>query len=213
MDRIVALSDGKMLVVGLTGGIGTGKSRVSSILRELGAEIVYADLIGHEAYRAGTQAWQEVVEAFGNGILTERGEVDRQKLGAIVFSEPGALARLNSIMHPRINRMLEERIKALRRRGASVVVVEVPLLFEADTHLLVDEVWATAAAEEKVVERLQARDHLDETAIRRRIRSQMPQAERTGLADVVVENSGELAELRQRVKGFWRDRVLVREGD
>ena len=121
-----------MYVIGVTGGIGTGKTEVSKILECLGADVINADLVGHEAYEPDTEGWREVVEAFGEGILTAGGEVDRKKLGAIVFNNPGDLERLNAIMHPRIYRMIEERIETLGRGGRDIVVVEAALLLEAN---------------------------------------------------------------------------------
>ena len=200
---------GSMLVIGLTGGIGTGKTEVSKILEELGAEVIHADILGHEVYRAGTEAWHEVVEAFGEGVLGPTGEVERRKLGAIVFGKPEALQRLNAITHPRIRKMLEERIEGLRRRGKRVVVVEAALLVEANWTPLVDEVWVTATPQDQVIGRLRGRDGLQEADVLARIGSQMVQGHRVERADVVIDNAGSLAELREQVEAIWRRRVLV----
>ena len=132
-----------MLVIGLTGSIGTGKSEVAHLLQSLGAVIIDADLVGHEAYKPNTESWREVVEAFGEDIVQPNGEIDRRKLGAIVFSKPEQLARLNGIMHPRMARMVAEELDRLRCQGAPVAVVEAALLFEAGWDSLVDEVWVT----------------------------------------------------------------------
>lgn len=200
-----------MLVIGLTGGIGTGKTQVSKVLEELGAAIINADLLGHEVYQPHTEAWEEVVKAFGEGVLTASGEVDRKKLGAIVFSDTDALGRLNAITHPRIYEKIHGRLERLREKGREVVVVEAALLLEAGWTSLVDEVWVTASPESQVVQRLQSRHNLNEEAIRARIRSQMPQAERLQRADVVVDNGGGLAELRGRVRQLWNSRVPARK--
>ena len=198
-----------MLVIGLTGGIGTGKTQVSKILQELGAEVIDADLLGHQVYRPRSEAWREVVEAFGDGVLASDGEVDRKKLGAIVFNDPDAQERLNAITHPRIYRMLEERIERLRVEGAQVVVVEVVLLLEANWTALFDQIWVTTSTEEQVLRRLGKRDGLDESSIRARIRSQMPQNERVKRADVVIDNRGSPSQLRDRVQELWSDRALA----
>src|SRR4030042_4332721 len=116
-----------MPVIGLTGGIGSGKSTVSKFLAGLGAVILSADKIGHEAFQPHTEAWHEVVDAFGEGILLAGGEVDRQKLGEIVFGNAGALAKLNQIMHPRMYRMAEERIEDLKKQGIEGIVLEAPV--------------------------------------------------------------------------------------
>ena len=198
-----------MVVIGLTGGIGTGKTQVSTILEYLGAEIINADLLGHEAYRPQTETWRRIVETFGEGVLAESGEVDRKKLGATVFSGPEALGRLNAIMHPRIYQMIEERLEGLKDEGRQVVVVEAALFVEANWTPLADELWITTASEEQVIERLKARTNLDEEAIRARIRSQMPQEERLRHADVVIENDGSLGDLEDRVHHLWNSRVKV----
>ncbi|MBI4233849.1 MAG: dephospho-CoA kinase [Chloroflexi bacterium] len=196
-----------MVVIGLTGGIGTGKSEVSRLLRELGAEVIDADKLGHEVYRPHSETWREVVAAFGDGILQPSGEIDRKKLGAIVFNNPEALAKLNAIMHPRMYRMAGERIKALQAQGAKVIVLEAAILIEAGWTPLVDEVWVTTAPEGVVIQRLQRRNNLPEEAVRARIRAQLSQEERARHAQVTVENAGDLAQLRQTVTELWENRI------
>lgn len=195
------------MVIGLTGGIGTGKSEVARLLSELGAVIISADQVGHEAYTPNSEIWREVVEAFGEGILLATGEIDRQKLGAVVFADPEQLVKLNQIMHPRMARMVAHRIQELRDQGVSVVVVEAALLFEAGWDSLVDEVWVTDSGPDQVIHRLQARNGLDEQEIRKRIDSQMSAEERLSRSDVVVDNSGDLATLHGTVKSLWDSRV------
>ena len=197
-----------MLVIGLTGGIATGKTEVSKVLRDLGAEVISADEAGHESYRSGTEGWREVVAEFGEGILAPGGEVDRGKLGTIVFEDERALSRLNAIVHPRVRSMVEGRIRGSRERGGGVVVVEAALLLEASWASLADEVWVTVAREEQVVERVQGRDRLDEEAVGARLRSQMSQAERISRADAVIDNSGSLEDLRDRVRELWNERII-----
>ncbi len=195
------------MVIGLTGGIGTGKSEVARMLSELGAVIISADQVGHQAYTPNSEIWCEVVEAFGEGILLDTGEIDRQKLGAIVFADSEQLIKLNQIMHPRMARMVAHRIQELRDQGVSVVVVEVALLFEAGWDNLADEVWVTDSASEQVTYRLQARTGMDEQEIRKRIDSQMSAEERLSRSDVVVDNTGDLATLHRTVKSLWNSRV------
>ena len=120
-----------MKVIGLTGGIGSGKSTVSKFLKELGAVILDADKVGHEAFKPDTEAWREVVAAFGKQILALDGDIDRKKLGEIVFGNYEALARLNQIVHPRIYALVKAEIEEYRRQGVEVVVLEAPLLIEA----------------------------------------------------------------------------------
>jgi len=196
-----------MLAIGLTGGIGTGKSEVSRVLRELGATVIDADRVGHEAYRPHSPIWREVVAAFGEGILQSTGEIDRKRLGAIVFSNPDARARLNAIMHPRMAESIRQDIKELQKRGIEVVVVEAALLIEAGWDSLVDEIWVTYSPEEVVVERLRSRNNLSEKEIKSRIRSQLPLEERARRAHVLVNNSGSIDKLREEVESLWSNRV------
>ena len=199
-----------MLVIGLTGSIGTGKSEVARLLESLGAELINADLVGHEAYAPNTEGWRQVVEAFGRDILQPSGEVDRRKLGAIVFSDPEQMAKLNAIMHPRIAEMVGERIEKLRDQGKEVGVVEAALLFEAKWDYLVDEVWSTDAPVETVIQRLRDRNGLEEEEVRKRIDSQMDREERLARSDLVVDNSGDVAALEQTVSSLWKIRVNQR---
>ena len=199
-----------MLVIGLTGGIGTGKSEVARLLQSLGAAVISADEVGHEAYAPNSESWHEVVDTFGKEILQPSGEIDRQKLGAVVFSDPQQLEKLNAIMHPRMAGMVADRIQVLRDQGVSTVVVEAALLFEAGWDSLVDEVWTTDSSVESVVERLQARNGMDEKEARRRIGSQMDRAERIERSDLVGDNSSDVSPLEQTVSALWDNRVNVR---
>ena len=196
-----------MLVIGLTGGIGTGKSEVARLLESLGAAPINADQIGHEAYTPHSETWNLVVDAFGEGILQESGEIDRRALGGIVFSDPEEMAKLNAIMHPQMASIVTDRIDSLRGDGAKVVVVEAAVLFEAGWETLVDEVWSTDSPVETVVQRLQAARGISPEEARKRIDSQMDREERLGRSDVVVDNSGDVARLERTVRELWQSRV------
>ena len=199
-----------MLVLGLTGSIGTGKSEAARYMAELGASVISADQVGHEAYTPHSEAWDRVVETFGEEILQTNEEIDRQKLGAIVFSDPSHLAKLNEIMHPRMARMVSEKIEVLRGQGVRVVVVEAALLFEAGWDSLVQETWVTDSPEESVIERLRERNGLTEEEARKRISSQMDRSERLERADYVVDNSGDVAQLEAVIDELWNSRVKGR---
>ena len=199
-----------MLVLGLTGGIGTGKSEVTRALAGLGASVIDADRVGHEAYRPHQGIWQEVVQAFGEEILSPDGEVDRKALGAIVFSQPDARAKLNGIMHPWMAKEIERRIDQMRQDGVEVVVLEAALLIEAGWQCLVDELWVTTADEEEAVTRVSLRSGLSEEQVRGRMATQMPVAEKIRQADVVIDNSGNLEGLQRRVAQEWNVRVKGR---
>lgn len=201
-----------MFVIGLTGGIGTGKSEVSRLLGALGAEVIEADKVAHEAYEPGTAGWQEVVEAFGDRVLDADVRIDRTKLGGIVFGDEQARERLNAIVHPIVRRLLEDRIEGLEREGARAVVIEVPLLIEAIKQQsrwtrMLDEIWVVTAPEDEVVARVRARSGLDEAAIRARIGSQATEHERIEYANAVIDNGGSLERLRREVTNLWRERA------
>lgn len=193
-----------MIVIGLTGGIASGKSAVSQMLSELGAVVIDADKVGHEAFRPHSDAWREVVSAFGSGILGQNEEIDRGKLADIVFNDPKALEQLNRIMHPLMYQIVKRRIEALRRQQVGVVVLEAALLIEANWTGLVDQVWVTVAPEADVIDRLRSQKGFTEEQARARINSQMSIAERSKCADVVIENDSDLDTLRARVEGLWQ---------
>ena len=197
-----------MLVIGLTGGIGTGKSYVAHVLKNMGACLVNADLLGHELYEPDRQGWSQVTSAFGEDVLGDDRRIDRSKLGEIVFNDSASLEQLNSIMHPLIFRLAEKRIEDLSRDGASVVVLEAALLIEADWVSLVDEIWVTVSNEDDVVNRIKERNGLSEDAIRARMSAQMSQVERVLHADIVIENGESLADLDIQIQDLWRKRVL-----
>ncbi len=190
-------------VIGLTGGIGSGKSTVSQFLAELGAVTLDADKAGHEAFKPNTEAWHEVVATFGRQILTPSGEVDRKKLGEIVFNDAESLSRLNQIMHPRMYDMMKTQIEEYRRQGVDVVVLEAALLIEADWISLVDEVWITVASEATVLERLKEQRGLVAEQTLARIRFQLSVEERVKHADVVINNDGDLDAVKAKVKEQW----------
>ncbi len=196
-----------MIVIGLTGGIGTGKSEVARRLQELGAIVINADQLGHEAYSPHSETWREVVKTFGKQILQESGEIDRRKLGGIVFTDPQKLAQLNGIMHPRMAAIVNGKLQELRENGTKVAVVEAAVLFEAGWDSLVDEVWTTDSPVEAVVGRLQARNGLDAEEALKRIASQMSAEERVARAGVVIANSRDVASLDSLVKELWERRV------
>lgn len=191
------------MVIGLTGNIGSGKSTISQLMAELGAVVLSADKIGHEALQPYTETWQEVINTFGQEILKAGAEVDRQKLGEIVFNDAKALAKLNQIMHPRMYRIAEERIKELRQRGIRVIVLEAPLLIEAGWLPLVEQVWVTVASEATVLQRLRQRNGLSKAQALARLHSQLPPEEKIKYADVVINTDVPLSKVEAQVKELW----------
>jgi dephospho-CoA kinase len=183
--------------------MGSGKSTVSHLLSELGAVVIDADKVGHEAYQNGTKTWHDLVNAFGQQVVAADGSIDRKKLGAIVFGSHEQLERLNHIVHPRMFEMMKERIEQLRRQIVSVVVLDAAILFEANWAPLVDEVWVVVASEEAIVARAKVRTGLPEEQIRSRLRSQMPVEEKVRRAKVVIRNDGSVEDLRKKVEELW----------
>ncbi len=192
-----------MLVIGLTGGIASGKSTVARWLAEAGASVVDADRVAREVTRRGRPAWREVLTAFGPRITRPDGSLDRAALASLVFSDPEALARLNRATHPHILRAIRRRLALLRRRGVRVAVVEVPLLFEAGWEDLVDEVWVVAVREEVQRERLAGRGFSPAEAAGR-LAAQLPLAEKVKGADVVLDGEAPPAEARCRALELYR---------
>jgi dephospho-CoA kinase len=201
-------------VVGLTGGIGTGKTEVAGILRELGAQVLSADHLAHETYLPGTTGWEKIVEEFGRQVLAPGGEIDRKALGAMVFQDAARLGRLNAIVHPLTRELIALRLRRLSDEDCRVAVVEVALLVEAIRMdvawtALIDEVWVVVAPEDLVVERAVSRGGLDAEAVRARVHAQATQDERREIADVIIENDGRLELLRNRVEGLWQERLAT----
>jgi len=192
-----------LIVIGLTGGIASGKSAVSQILAELGAVVIDADKVGHEALLPDTDIWRDVIAAFGDGILGENDEIDRGKLAEVVFNKPGVLERLNGIMHPRMHQIVEQRIAALRVQGVGVVVLEAALLIEAGWTDLVDQVWVVEASESSVIHRLCSKKGFTPEQAEARIKAQMPGSQRVKHADVVIDNNSDLDSLRKRIGELW----------
>ena len=193
-----------MKIIGLTGGIGSGKSTVSQFLSELGAVVIDTDRVGHEAFKSGTIAWQQVVSVFGKQIVDTDGNIDRKKLGEIIFNDPPARLKLEQIMHPAIYEIVKAQIEEYRRQGVTIVVLEVPLLVEAGWIPLVDEVWVTTAPENTVLRRLEERTGMTAPESLARIRSQLAPEERLKHADVVIDTDCTLAELKAKIKEQWQ---------
>ena len=176
----------------------------------LGAKLIDADVVGHEAYRPHAEAWRQVVAAFGDGILGPDNEIDRRSLGAIVFSDPDQLALLNGIMHPLMAGMVQERIDAFRDERAEVVVVEAALLFEAGWDSLVHESWVTDSPIDTVVQRLAQRNGMSDEEARRRVSTQMSREERLERADFVIDNSKDVEAMQRAIDELWATRVKER---
>ena len=199
-----------MLRIGLTGGIGSGKSAAARILGTLGAGLIDADLVGHASYRAGTEGFDKVIEAFGDDLIGSDGEIDRKKLGPIVFSEPGNLTRLNEILHPIIYSMIKTELNNMENSGEKVAVVEAAILIEANWQDLFDELWVVDTDKEEVIRRLIDRNNVTRDQALERIESQIGREERNGYADAIIKNNAGLLELEKNISCLWNDRISQR---
>ena len=191
-----------MKLIGLTGGIASGKSTVAAILRRLGAAVVNADELAREVVQPDTPGWNEIVKAFGAEVLQPDRTLDRQKLRKIVFNDPDARKKLEAIIHPRVRALADKRIQEHAASGCEVIVYEVPLLFEGNLQSSLRPVIlvATDAATQK--RRLQERDHLAASEAEKHIAAQMSLEEKRRLADYVIENDGSLADLERQVQAI-----------
>jgi dephospho-CoA kinase len=186
-------------LIGLTGGIASGKSTVSAILRRLGAQVIDADALAREIVEPHQPAWNEIVSTFGKEILQSDQTLDRKKLRKLVFDEPKARKQLEAITHPKIRRLAQEKIAACAATGATLVVYEAPLLFETGIHLWLRPVILVACDTAGQKRRLQKRDNLTEAEIERHLSAQMSLEEKRKLADYVIDNNGTLEDLESTV--------------
>jgi dephospho-CoA kinase len=183
-------------IIGLTGNIATGKSTVAKMLEELGATVIDADALVHELQRNGTPVYNDIVAAFGPGILDRAGEIDRKALGSIVFADPEKLRTLESIVHPAV---LIESMRRIMETPTPIVVYEAIKLIEAGRAEMCDALWVVTARADVQLQRLMADRHMSEAEARQRIAAQPPQSDKIKRATVLIDNSGTLEETRQQV--------------
>jgi len=189
-----------LIVIGLTGNIACGKSVVANMLRDLGAEVIDMDKVAHQVMAPNTPTYARIVEEFGPAILTDSGEIDRGKLGAIVFADPSALARLDRIVHPSV---LERTDELVARSTAKVVVVEAIKLIESGYHKKCDSIWVVTCSKKQQIMRLCKDRRLSRALALMRIEAQGPPEHKLRYADVVIDNSGTLEHTRQQVQENW----------
>ncbi len=201
-----------MLTIGLTGGIGSGKSTVAQILGEFGAPILDADKVAHTTYAPGGPAYDAVIAAFGAEIVALDRTIDRKKLGAIVFGNPERLNKLTSIVWPATFESIRRNVSGLRASGAGLpIVVEAAILIEANWQPLFDEIWLVRASREQVVARIESQRGLKPAETEARIRAQLSDEDRARHASLIIENNGSLEELHDLLKTVWAD-ALKRNG-
>ena len=200
-----------MLLVGLTGGIGSGKSTVANMLEKLGAVVFDADVLAREVVAPGTSGHHAVVERFGANVLAPGGELDREALGSIVFADPSARRDLEAIVHPEVRRRFAEGTEEYRDTDR-VVVFSAPLLVETGMHTAFDVLVVVATPIETQVERLLRDRGMSETSIRARIDAQAPAEAKAEVADLLIENVGTREELEERVGEVWTELAARAEG-
>ena len=197
-----------MLTIGLTGGIGSGKSTAAKILAEFGAPIIDADKVAHTTYAPGGAAYDAVIAAFGAEIVAVDRTIDRKKLGAIVFGNSDRLNKLTSIVWPATFKSIRAQLDGLRASGEKMpVVVEAAILIEASWQPLCDEIWLVRASRLAVIDRIERQRGLKPAETEARIRAQLSDDERAKHASLVIDNDGSLDALREVLKRVWSDAV------
>jgi dephospho-CoA kinase len=195
-----------MLIVGLTGGVASGKTGVSQILREEGAYLIDADQIARELVQPHTATWNELIRVFGKEILQEDGTIHRKRLAAKVFSDPEQRNLLNQILHPRIKAEMNRRVKEIGQKDPdAIVVIDAALLIELGDHREMDKVIVVTSTEKQQIERLKKRDGVDQEEAQGVLSSQMPLEEKMKVADFVIRNEGSFEETRRRVKEVFQE--------
>ena len=192
-----------MITIAVTGGIGAGKSETIDILRRLGASTVSADQLGHATYAQGTPGRDDMIKAFGEKIIGQDGEIDRQSVGAIVFNDETKRKTLESIVWHRIREMLEEEIRQNRDNDKDVTAIEAAVLFEAGWDDLADRVWTVESSYHQRLARIVKKTGMDEHAARKRMDAQIAPEIRTERADETIFNDGDLSALQQKVTKLW----------
>ncbi|WP_408614651.1 dephospho-CoA kinase [Lutispora saccharofermentans] len=203
-----------MMIIGLTGGIASGKSTVSSILKQFGAYIIDVDEVGRSVVQKGEKAYNEIVQYFGDEILLPRGEINRKALGHIVFSDGEKLRKLNSITHPHIIAKVKEIIEEFRSDGADVIVIDAAILIEMGLNSLCDSVWLVSVDKQTQLHRLIERDRFSYEDAKNRINAQFSDEKKAEHSDVIIYNTKGLEELKEEIKQLWNTALsTVKRGE
>lgn len=203
---------GGFMIIGLTGGIASGKSTVSSILQTLGANIIDADLVARDIVKRGEKAYNEIVQHFGKEILLENGEINRKKLGSIVFSDKEELKILESITHQEIFMRIEEEIGYLKSNNVKVIIIDAAILIESSLYTICDTIWLVVVDNKVQIDRLMKRDNLTYDEALNRIRSQYTNEEKEVFADIIIDNDKSMNELKKEIELLW-GRLAYQRGE
>ncbi|KAB2951858.1 dephospho-CoA kinase [Heliorestis acidaminivorans] len=194
-----------MKIIGLTGGIASGKTTVSAYLRKLGAQVIDADDIARQVVAPGEQAWREIKETFGSEYFLPDENLNRKALGQLIFADEKARAKLNAIVHPQVRKRFQQETEKGAQKGLQAIVWAVPLLLESSMDKIVDEVWLVAVREEEQLERLIKRDLLDRASALARINAQMSLAEKIKRADKIIDANVGKEDMYKQVAALWRE--------
>jgi dephospho-CoA kinase len=192
-------------IVGLTGGIASGKTTVANMFKKLGARVVDADELARKAVKQGTPAYQKIIQEFGTEFICEDGELDRKKLGNKIFTNPSDKAKLENILHPIIGKMLMDNIESEREQGTEILILDIPLLFENNMQMWIRPVILVYVDPETQLQRLKNREKISLKEAQNMIESQMPLEEKKKLADFVIDNNGDLNNTENQVKIIWQE--------
>ena len=195
-------------VIGLTGGIASGKSTVSELLTAFGFKVVDADTAAREAVAKGTPGIVKVKEVFGEEAIDENGEMDRKYMGELVFNNPGERIKLNEIVHPKVREIMEEKKQQFLNEGHNVIM-DIPLLFENELQDTVDEVWLVYTSESIQIERLMERNDLTQEEAKARVYSQISIDKKSRMADHVIDNLGDKLELKQNLEKLLSEKGYI----
>lgn len=196
-----------MKIIGLTGGIASGKSTVATMLAELGATVIDADQLSRNAVMPGTPALEQIVRLFGQAVLLPNGELNRQTVRGLIFSDLEKRRQLEAILHPEIKRLALLRLEEARQQGAPAVVYMAPLLIEAGATDRVDEIWVVTVRPDIQLERLMLRDNCSQEQARQIVAAQMPLADKERYGNVVIDNSDSRETTHRQVAGAWQQRI------
>ncbi len=199
------------MVIGLTGGIASGKSTVSAKLRELGAAVIDVDVLARDVVVKGETAYNRIVQCFGEGILLPGREINRRKLGNIVFSDKSKLSLLNSITHPEIIKRVKEKIREMKEAGENVIVVDAAILIEMGLHKFTDSVWVVTVDRETQIKRLTERDEFNYKDSENRINSQFTNDVRKKYADVIIDNNESIEIVGKKIEELWNS--IISKGE